>query len=251
MEALKADFSAALLLSLRIAPMFAFSPPFTLMRTPATVRVILAFSLSFWLVLANPQASYLNGAVGDALIASALMELFLGITLTLALHFAFGALLVAGRTLDYQVGFGLSLIADPTLKTQMPLIGTLLAYAGGALFFASDGASDLLALWSYSLRVVPLGLYAPDGDIRPLAGFISAAQLIAIGIVGAVMVSLFLIDLGLAFLSRTLPQMNVLVLGFQVKTITLLALTPFVFSFSGGLILRLMRLALETMPDLL
>lgn len=251
MGALEAQISAALLLSLRIAPMFAFAPPFTLTRTPATVRVILAFALAFWLVLAHPEATYLNGAFRGALLSSALLELFLGITLTLALHFAFAALLIAGRTLDYQVGFGLSLIADPTLKTQMPLIGTLLAYAGGALFFASHGAIDLLAIWSYSLRIVPLGLYAPDGDLGALLSFISAAQLIAIGVVGAVMLSLFLIDLGLAFLSRTLPQMNVLVLGFQVKTITLLALTPFVFAFSGGLILRLMRLALEATPDLL
>lgn len=249
MEALETQIEAALLLSLRIAPMFAFAPPFTLMRVPAVVRVILAFSLSFWLVLAHPGATYLNGGFQDALFTSALLELFLGITLTLGLHVAFAALLVAGRTLDYQAGFGLSLIADPTLRTQMPLVGTLLAYAGAALFFASNGATDLLAVWSYSLEAVPLGAYAPDGGLVALLDFVSAAFLIAIGVVGAVMLALFLIDLGLAFLSRTLPQMNVMVLGFQVKTIALLALTPFVFAFSGGLILRLMRLALESTPD--
>jgi flagellar biosynthetic protein FliR len=52
-------------------------------------------------------------------------------------------------------------------------------------------------------------------------------------------------------MSRTLPQMNVLVLGFQVKTLALLVTLPFVFAFSGSLFLRLMRLAIEVTPQLI
>lgn len=251
MGLIESQLTAALLCSLRIAPVFAYAPPFTLMRTPALVRLILALSLAYWLVLAQPEASYLHPDFGDNIVASVLLELFLGITLALTLQLAFAALLVAGRLLDYQAGFGLSLLADPTLKTQMPLIGTLLAYAAGALFFASNGAADLLAICSYSLTVAPVGAYAPSGDLSALLSFVASAHVLALGVVGAVMLVLFIIDLGLAFLSRTLPQMNVLVLGFQVKTVALLALTPLIFAFAGGLMLRLVRLALETSPRLL
>jgi flagellar biosynthesis protein FliR len=55
----------------------------------------------------------------------------------------------------------------------------------------------------------------------------------------------------IAFMSRTLPQMNMLVLGFQVKTIALLVTLPFVFAFSGSLFLRLVRLAIDATPDLI
>ncbi len=41
--------------------------------------------------------------------------------------------------------------------------------------------------------------------------------LMAIGLAGIVLLVLFLLDLIVAFLSRTLPQMNVLLLGFQVR----------------------------------
>jgi flagellar biosynthetic protein FliR len=250
MDAYQDQLTATLLLSLRIGPALAFAPPFTLMRTPSTVRVIVALGLSFWLVLANPGQTYLQPGLQDDLVSAALSELFLGVTLALALQLAFGAILVAGRTLDFQAGFGLSLMVDPTLRTQMPLIGTLLVYAAGALFFASNGATDLLAVWSYSLSFAPLGLYAPTGDLSAIGSYMAAAHILAISIVGGVLFCLFMIDLGLAFLSRTLPQMNALVLGFQVKTLALLCLTPLIFAFSAGLMLRLVRLAIEATPEL-
>jgi flagellar biosynthetic protein FliR len=49
----------------------------------------------------------------------------------------------------------------------------------------------------------------------------------------------------IAALSRTLPQMNVLVLGFQVKSIATLVLLPVVLAWSSAAILRILRLALE------
>jgi len=47
--------------------------------------------------------------------------------------------------------------------------------------------------------------------------------------------------------SRTLPQMNVLFLGFQVKAIVTLVLLPIAIAGSATLFLRMIRFALETM----
>ena len=60
-----------------------------------------------------------------------------------------------------------------------------------------------------------------------------------------------LLDLAIAFMSRTLPQMNVLLLGFQVKSMATLVMLPIALAVSGGLFLRLLRTALQGMPGLL
>ncbi|WP_448661540.1 flagellar biosynthetic protein FliR [Sphingomonas sp. CJ20] len=242
---------AVLLLSLRIVPILGFAQPFTLLRVPATVRLILAISLSAWLVAGNPDATWRAPFWQAGLPAVVLGELFLGISLALALQLAFAALLTAGRTIDIQAGFGLAVLVDPTTRAQMPLAGTLFAYAGAAVFFALGGPEDLLAVWAASIAKVPLGAARLDGDPAPMIDYMGGVFLMAIGLAGIVLLVLFLLDLIVAFLSRTLPQMNVLLLGFQVKALATMAALPLAFSFSGAVFAQLMRSAIETMPRLI
>ncbi|HEX9932282.1 MAG TPA: hypothetical protein VGB08_05520, partial [Allosphingosinicella sp.] len=59
---------ATLLLSLRIAPAFAFAPPFTMLRAPALVRVLLSLSLAAWLVATWPAQTWQIPGGGGSLI---------------------------------------------------------------------------------------------------------------------------------------------------------------------------------------
>jgi flagellar biosynthetic protein FliR len=221
-----------------------------LLRVPVTIRLLLALWLAFWIVLANPEQTYERSVSEAELIPALISELFLGMVLSIALQLAFAALLTAGRAIDIQVGFGLAQVADPTLRQQLPLVGTLFSYAAAAIFFTTSGPADLLAIWSHSVSEIPMGAMASP-SLSALLGYISAVFVLAVGIAGLVLLVLFLVDIAIAFMSRTLPQMNMLVLGFQVKTIALLVTLPFVFAFSGSLFLRLMRLAVDAAPDLI
>jgi flagellar biosynthetic protein FliR len=78
-----------------------------------------------------------------------------------------------------------------------------------------------------------------------LTAYISAVFTMAFGLGGLIMLVLFMADLAIAFMSRTLPQMNVMLLGFQVKAMATLAILPFTISLSGALFLRMIRYALE------
>jgi flagellar biosynthetic protein FliR len=242
---------AALLVSLRIAPALAFAPPFTLMRVPAIVRVLLAITLAAWLVASHPQQSWQSDFWSRGLFVTALAELLMGIALALTLQMAFAALLTAGRAIDIQAGFGLAMLIDPTTRTQMPLVGTLFAYAAAAIFFATEGPADLLAIWAASMAQVPLGAATLGGDaVTAIIAYMSAVFVMAFGAAGLVMLVLFVIDLAVAFMSRTLPQMNVLLLGFQVKTLAVLAILPVGIALSAALFLRMLRYALQTAAEL-
>jgi flagellar biosynthetic protein FliR len=84
-------------------------------------------------------------------------------------------------------------------------------------------------------------LFQPD--IGAIAGVMSTLFLLAVGLVGISMMSIFLTDLTIAFLSRTLPQMNVLLLGFQVKAMVMLVTLPICLTFALGIYLRIIRIA--------
>jgi flagellar biosynthetic protein FliR len=236
---------AVLLLSLRIAPVFAFAPPFTLVRIPRTISVLLGVAIAAWLVAAYPGQTWRSPAAPH-LIAAAAGELFLGLSIALALQLAFAALLTAGRAVDIQAGFGLAVIADPTTRGQVPLVGMLFAYAAAIVFFATEGPAHLLAVWAASVDQVPLGGALLGEGVGTIARFLSAVFVMAFGAAGLLMLVLFLIDLAIAFMSRTLPQMNVLLLGFQVKTLALLIVLPIAIALAGALFLSMIRYALET-----
>ena len=250
MDALTDKAVATLLLSLRLVPTLAFAPPFTLLRVPGIVRVLLALSLAAWLVAAHPAQTWQIGGDASNPAAIALAELTLGIALALALQLAFAALQTAGHAIDLQAGFGLAMLIDPTTHAQSPLTGTLFIYAAAAIFFATSGPADLLAIWSASVAQVPLGTALAGAGLATITAYISAVFVMAFGAGGLAMLVLFLLDITIAFMSRTLPQMNVLMLGFQVKTLALLLVLPLALALSASLFVRMLRFALETAAGL-
>lgn len=233
---------AALLVALRIAPALAFAPPFTLLRVPPTIRVMLAVGLSFWVVSARPELTSARIA-GESLPGLVLGELVIGIAIALGLQLTFAAIMWAGRALDIQAGFGLAMLADPTTNAQIPLAGTLLAYLAAMIFFATGAQYDLLALWLASVDTLPVGYGVLRPDMVAVGQFMGGVFFLSLGLVGASMLAIFLADIVIAFLSRTLPQMNVLLLGFQVKAMVMVITLPISIGFAGALFLRLMRMA--------
>jgi flagellar biosynthetic protein FliR len=243
-ERMVQDLGAVLLASLRLVPVFGFSPPFTLVKLPATVRVVLVLALANAMVGGGPAAHALRDT---GYVLAAFGEMTMGIAMALALQLAFAAIAMAGRALDIQAGFGLAFIIDPTTKAQTPLVGAVFTYAAAAVFFATEAPHDLLAVLAASFDRVPLGTALAPHDLAPLLGFLGTVSIVAFGLVGLAVLTLFLIDLAIAMLSRTLPQMNVLVLGFQVKAMATLLLLPATLALAGAGIVRIIRLALEAM----
>ncbi|MEO1730528.1 MAG: flagellar biosynthetic protein FliR, partial [Pseudomonadota bacterium] len=107
------------------------------------------------------------------------------------------------------------------------------------------------AIWVASVELLPLGHDPFVPDFSVITGLMGGVFLLAIGLVGASMLAIFLADIMIAFLSRTLPQMNVLLLGFQVKAMLMLITLPFCMSLSLGVFIRVLRLGMAEPVSLL
>jgi flagellar biosynthesis protein FliR len=243
--------TSCLLLSLRITPVFLFAPPFTLTRVPKLVTVLLGMGLAAILVSAFPETARVTDASAATLLIGSMRELFLGMIPVVVLQLMFGGLYMTGRTIDIQAGFGLALIIDPTTRGQTPLMGTLFAYLAGATFFAMNGHLDLLRFFAASLEAVPLGNAPGLIPLAQITSYVFTVSMIALGVGGAVILALFLTDIVIAMLSRTVPQMNALLLGIQVKAIVVLAVMPIAMGVAGALLVRLVANALSAMPRML
>jgi len=243
---------ACLLLALRVSPVFALAPPFSLVRAPVLFRVLFGLGVAACLVGADPLAAQISDLGIGNLIVVAARELLLGLIFVMAFQLMFGMLYMAGRTVDIQAGFGLALLIDPTSQNQTPLVGTLFAYCAAAVFFAMGGHQDLLRMMEASLRAIPLGTgYLPADSLARITLFLGVLSVTSFGVAGGLILSLFLVDASIAMLSRTVPQMNVMILGFQVKTLLLLLILPVAFGASGALLARMSTITLEAVRGML
>ena len=243
---------ACLLIGLRVAPVFALAPPFSQIQAPTIFRVLFGLGVSVCILGGDPAIGRMDDFSLGNLITTGSRELLLGLIFVMAFQLMFGMLHLAGRTIDIQAGFGLALLIDPGTKGQVPLVGTMFSYGAAVVFFAMGGHHDLLGLLEASYQVIPLGGgHLPSNELARVAALLTALSLTSFGVAGGAILILFLADAAIALLSRTVPQMNVLVLGFQVKTILLFLVLPAMFGGSGALFARLSTITLEAIPGLL
>ncbi len=239
------------LLSLRIAPVFAFAPPFTLTRMPRIFLALLGIGVAAILVSTHPATARLADPDMATIVSGIGREAFLGLVPLVVLQFLFGALYMAGRTIDIQSGYGLALLIDPTTRSQTPLVGTLFAYLAAASFFAMDGHLGVVRFFAASLEVAPLASAFAMPALVTFTSYTFVVSLIAFGVAGGGILAMFLADIVVAMLSRTVPQMNALLLGIQVKGLLLLFVLPLVLGISGALFVQMVTDALSVMLRLM
>jgi flagellar biosynthetic protein FliR len=241
--------AGCLLVSMRLAPALLFAPPFSLTRTPPLFRVLFAVGLGAVLA-GHADLSRVFPLTPARLLEAGAFEAVRGLIVVLALQLAFAAIHFGGRMVDIQAGFGLAAVVDPTTGSQSPLIGTVLTYGVGAVFFALDGHADLLRIIAASLRAFPLGSETPL-SLPPLLEFTSGAFLLGLGLVGGPALGLLLVDLAITLVSRTAPQMNVLILGLQVKPLVLVLMLSGSVGLSTAALVRLLALTFDALGRML
>src|ERR1700744_5213244 len=133
--ALSSWIVSCLLLGLRVVPVFAFAPPFSMVRLPRLFAVLFGLGLSVGLVAVNPNAVVLADSSTHGIIVAAVRELLLGSMFVLAFQLTYGALFFAGRTIDIQAGYGFAVLVARAPQAATPLVGTLFAWTAGAVFF--------------------------------------------------------------------------------------------------------------------
>ncbi len=211
-----------LLVATRIAGATLFTPVFGPTRMPATVRVGLVLALAAFMAalappLSAPAVDSLRSLPGLAVACT--LELLIGSTFACGLLVAYGATQVAGRILDFQVGFGAANVYDPSTRGFSPLIGTILGMTAIAVFLALDGHHALIRALALSLQTMP-----PGGAFGAMPWSIALERsgvlfVMGLALAAPVMSALLLADIAIGVAARSLPQLNVFMLSLPLKVV--------------------------------
>lgn len=229
---------ATLLVSVRIATATLFAPVFGPTQIPASARVLFTLALSAVLVSALPVPQTTVTSLAPVIVAM-LGEAFIGLAFAFGFISAYAATQVAGRALDIQIGFGAAGVLNPATQNMSPLLGTVLGMLAVAVFLAMDGHLVLVKALSLSLQSTPPGSLLIQFDWDAFLKQSGVTFTFAIALAGPVMFMFLLSDLAMAVLARSMPQLNVFVLGFAVKILLGLMGLAMSVRFAGGLLTEL------------
>lgn len=214
-------FGFFLIVFSRVSGIFSMAPVYGSRNLPTHVKIGLGFFIT--LILFPVITSKTQIAIPQELlpyIALVIMEFLVGLIIGYISFLIFAAIQMAGSLLDTQVGFGIVSVLDPQSGTQMPLLGTFKYVLAILLFLGTNGHHVILAALSESFRRVPVGTaVVQDGFYAYIIKVFSTSFAFAFKIALPVLVTLFLVDVAFGIMARTVPQMNVFMVGMPAKII--------------------------------
>lgn len=216
--------TSVFLVALRVGTLLLMSPIFTGLGSLVTVRVLLTIGLAAVLVGGMGSAVQIAPLALGPLVLAAMGEVFIGATMAFGVFAAFGAFSVAGKILDIQSGFAIGSVYDPVTRAGAPLFSTLLNLVGVAVFFGMDAHHALLRGLAFSLAQVAPGAALVQLSADPVIRQFGLMFSLGVALIVPVMMCLLLVEVGLAVISRVLPQMNVFFVMVPVKIFAALAI---------------------------
>jgi flagellar biosynthetic protein FliR len=206
------------LVFIRIGALLFMAPIFGSSRVQIRVKTGLALIMTFLLL---PAISYRGpeqiGSIWD-LSVGLLGELLIGIVIGFMIGLIFEAVKLAGQLVGFQMGFGIVNIIDPVSGGQYSVIAQLVNIMALLIFLSIDGHHIVLHALSESFETIPLLGFSFSGGlldqiIRLTGGMYSIALKIGAPIIA---ISLFA-SVALGLIARTVPQINVFIVGFPLK----------------------------------
>lgn len=207
-----------LLILARVSGIFLASPVFSNRIIPKQVKALLSVVLSIVLFEAlQLTVPVIPSQLGPFTIYLA-SEVMIGFVIGFVAQFTFAAIQFAGQVIDMQLGFAIVNVVDPVYGTQAPLVGSFKNLLALLLFLGVNAHHYIIAALYQSYQRIPLfGLSNMKGTSQMMIDLFGAMLVtgmkLAIPIVGA----MFVAEMGLGIMARTVPQMQVFFVGIPAK----------------------------------
>lgn len=213
-------------------------------RTKAWVAALLALCV---LPLLPPPVdtvlAWSRRLPGVAVLAAS--EFGIGYIFGLAVDLFFAAVQWAGQVLGQQVGLSLGEILDPVSGAGASVLGEFKYLIALGVFLGANLHLELVAVVRQSFELVPVGVTLQWDRVGELlvVGLGSTMWHLGLRIVLPAMLGILLVTVGLAFVSRAVPEINVFLFGFGLQALVCLWLLYLAVPF----VVDLMREGIERM----
>lgn len=217
------QFLIFVLVLTRVGAMLTALPFIGSQTIPIQVRALLAVALSFvitplhWGVEPPQPANLIEFAVIIG------RESLLGLALGSAIMILLSGMQLAGQVISQMSGMSLADVVNPNFDTQVPLFSHLLELVALALFFLIGGDRQVMDALLGSFAWMPPGSGTLPANLTDALSVVASHSFdTGLRAAAPIMVAMLLAILVVALISRTLPQLNAIVIGMNFNAMVVL-----------------------------
>lgn len=217
-----------LLALIRITGLFMITPFFAAPSVPARLKAMLALGITVCVApLLWEQGETALMSLQEPIVATltVLSELSIGLIIGFVVGVVIAAIQTAGQLIAHDIGMTIANTIDPISNRQVSIVGQFKAMLAIVLFLALDLHHHMIRLISKSFELLPVGTFVERStsfnlglaEVTRHEGsrlFSTAVQLMA-----PVTITLLLVTVAMAFLARSVPEINVFILGFAIRIV--------------------------------
>jgi flagellar biosynthesis protein FliR len=191
-------------------------PPFNSPAVPRRIRVALATAIAF--AITHTIAPVVPPMELVPFVMALLTQALGGLALGFTVFVLFSAIQGAGDLLDLQVGYSLGAVLDPLSGASAAPIARLHQLMATVLLFAINGHVLVVRGFTRSVEAVPSGMIDLAAFAEQITKMVATYFAAAVEIAMPVLAGLFLAEIALGLIGKAAPSLNVLVIGFAVKS---------------------------------
>ena len=207
-----------LLLFLRVSGMTLSSPIFGRQNIPSAVKISYSLALAYFFFTVLPEPTPIQYGTVPIFVLLCAKETFIGLIMGYLLTLFFSVAFISGQLIDMQMGFGMANVFDQQSNTSVPMLGNLLNIMMMLVFISADGFERLISLLYLTFLHIPVGAVTlSSGIVWIIAELFCEAFVLGLRMALPVIISGLLGEAAMGVLVRTIPQMNVFVIGLPLK----------------------------------
>lgn len=204
---------------LRVSAMIVVMPIFGGDRSiPVVIKGGIAIFITFMLfpfVKINQEYQSLGFI---SMFVGMISEILVGIVIGLVARFIFAGIQFAGELIGFQMGFSVVNAIDPMTSTQVSLISQFQYFMAILIFLILNVHHVFLSAIAESFdKIAPLQFHMSGKLIQTICIYSKDIFVIAVKISAPVLAVLIFTNTALGIVARTVPQINIFIMGFPLQ----------------------------------
>jgi flagellar biosynthetic protein FliR len=206
-----------ILIFVRMASFIAVAPFFGLSNIPIKVKAGLSLFLTILVVQITTYVPLdYQGSIGYASLV--VREAITGILIGYMANICSYIINFAGQIIDMEVGFSMVNVLDPVSKIETTITGNYYSYMVMLMMIVTNMYHFVIKAIFDSFKLIPIGeaVFSPNLYVV-MSRFMGDYFIIGFRIVLPIFASLLMVNVVLGILAKIAPQMNMFVIGMQLK----------------------------------
>jgi len=209
-----------LLVFVRVLAFFLVVPVISSQNVWMMGRLFLALCISVALFMSGRVTTvyYMDTTLGYVYLL--LLEFMVGMAMGYVVFAIFNLIFFAGQLMDFQIGLMMVNVMDPMTQIQVPITGNFFYFGLLAMLVVTGGLHAFFLTFFYSYQVLPIGTAFVIGNVE-LAWYmvmlLVQATILAFRVSMPIVGSMMIVNIALGIMVKTVPQMNIFVVGLPMK----------------------------------